>query len=222
MLGLRAQIMVLVLGGSGAGLGAMALGAGCSSFSADEAPDAGDASPAATSDAEAGPLPDAGAACADRTTIIFGASSLSLAERAPDFILPQVRDAHFFVAQSDGSARCAWLYVAIAPTSGAVHFGVYADKGGVPDALIGRAKFDHPIAGWNSAPLDTAVPVVRETPMWIAVGPESANVSVSSIQDAGCPVHTVTARLDAGVDLADPFSGGVQYPSCSLAAYLGP
>ena len=222
MLGPRAQVIFVILGASGAGLGATALGAGCTSFSADEAPVAGDASSSATSDADAGPLTDAGPPCSDRTTVTFGPSSLSLAERAPDFIAAQIRDAHFFVARSDGSARCAWLYIVTPPTSGAVHFGVYADKGGAPDALVRRVKFDHPIAGWNSAPLDAPLPIARDTPMWIAVGPDSASISVSSIEDAGCPTPTFTGMLAPGVELTDPFSGTKRYPSCNLDAYLGP
>lgn len=227
----RGLFLALALGAGGGALGGLAAGVGCTSFDAAgpvEAADAGaglgdaNASGDATPGADGAPHVDAGPPCGDRSTVIFGTPDLDLSRRVPDSIGAQSRDAHFFAARAAGTAGCAWLYIVEPPAQGTVHFGVYADKSGVPDALLARARFDHPVAGWNSTPLDSSVVVADRQAMWIAVGPDQNTVQVSSVLDAGCSTQSVTGKLDAGVDLANPFIGSTRYPSCDLAAYLGP
>ena len=224
----RAHVLALALGAGGAGLGAVAAGAGCSSFDAAPAADAGSglgdasASGDGTTTSDSAAQVDAGEPCSDHSTVIFGTPSLKLSGRASDFITAQWRDAHFFTAEASGNARCAWLYIVKPPTQGVVHFGLYADRSGVPDTLLARARFDKPVAGWNSAPLASSVVIAAGQAMWIGVGPDKDTVTLTSVLDAGCDTQSFTGKLNAGVALADPFLGTTTYPSCDLAAYLGP
>lgn len=132
-------------------------------------------------------------------------------------------DCYGFVAATNATAQCAFLYIDAPPSTAPAYVAVYAESdAGAPDALLATAQFTAMVPGWNAARLDRPLTVAPGEHVWLGVGAPTGVVHYR-YHSGTCTGLEDHADTTAPNGPANPFNAFKTFPNaCDLLAYLTP
>lgn len=141
-----------------------------------------------------------------------------------DTVALSTADAYGYLATSNGTARCAWVYLELfdGGAGAQVQLAVYTHDGvSAPKTRMAVATIPSPKTGWNAAALDKAVPITAGETWWIGVLDTGAPVGDRAKNP--CSASPLNVQSRAGISVfPDPFGGNPGGSACSAALYLTP
>jgi hypothetical protein len=156
----------------------------------------------------------AGPANADSQVLLGNQSIAPLA----DSNSPGQAEAFSFVAGSSGTASAINLYLDAQSTASTVVVGLYRDTGGQPDSLLAAGTTSSPRPGaWNSVSVDSAS-ISAGSEYWVTILGLDGVVAFRDSNADSC--SSVTSAQTNLLSLAVSWSGGSNWPTCSISAYV--